>query len=270
MPSSVICFDFDGTLIDRYGNIHPRDVEILSGDHDAVFILATGRALHSVSAVLAASGLYADGPLPLPLVLMNGGALYLPGESLLASRTFDPAVQAALLARLARFPAITFLLYTLDVVYATGFDNYTRELLNDWRLHTLPYDPTAAPPAFLKMLCLAASSAALEPFAESISDLPLAAHYAMPGVLEVYSHHVDKGRGVMTLLDALGLDPTCLIAAGDGENDLPLFEQACLSFCPRSAPAPIRAQADHVIDTQTNGLFAPILAVVEREAGMRS
>ena len=37
MSTPVICFDFDGTLVDSQGRIHPRDVEILIAEVHVVW-----------------------------------------------------------------------------------------------------------------------------------------------------------------------------------------------------------------------------------------
>ena len=55
---------------------------------------------------------------------------------------------------------------------------------------------------------------------------------------------------------------TRLVVAGDGENDLPLFDLADLSFAPEDSPAAIKARANHVVNVSENGLLAPILRIV--------
>ena len=73
----IVCLDFDGTLVDEEGHIHPYDVEILAEErHDVVFVPATGRPLHAVRRAFERHGLFADRPVPLPMVLENGAAVY--------------------------------------------------------------------------------------------------------------------------------------------------------------------------------------------------
>ncbi|MCK5642315.1 MAG: HAD hydrolase family protein [Gammaproteobacteria bacterium] len=50
-----------------------------------------------------------------------------------------------------------------------------------------------------------------------------------------------------------------LFIAGDGENDLPLFDTAQYSFAPANSPEPVRVDADDIIDTSIRGLLTPIL-----------
>lgn len=53
----LICLDFDGTLVDREGCIHPSDVEILANERSVAFVPATGRPLHPVRQVFEQHGL---------------------------------------------------------------------------------------------------------------------------------------------------------------------------------------------------------------------
>lgn len=264
MHTLVICCDLDGTLLDADNRIHPHDRALLGNGGAPILVPATGRPLHSLRWALEANRLFVGQPIPLPLIVLNGGAVYLPGEQLVSSRGLEPDVQAELLTRLPNFPEVTFLIYTMDAVYVLGQNDRTRPLIEFWRLAPRPYDPDT-PRAYMKVLCLAETSALLEPFAASIADLPLACALAMPGVMEVTSLGVDKARAASSLLDALGLDPSCLVAVGDGENDLPLFDLAAVSFCPDTAPEAIRAQADHVIDARSRGVLEPVLDYLAAE-----
>ena len=56
------------------------------------------------------------------------------------------------------------------------------------------------------------------------------------------------------------------MVAGDGENDLALFDLATLSVAPASSPPAIRARADRILDVREEGLLTPIL----REIGART
>jgi hydroxymethylpyrimidine pyrophosphatase-like HAD family hydrolase len=112
-----------------------------------------------------------------------------------------------------------------------------------------------------KVVSIAEDPGPLRAFAAETADLALERAYSLPTVLEFTRVGVDKGRG---LADLLGERPagTRLVVAGDGENDLPLFDLADLSFAPEDSPAAIKARADHVVDVSENGLLAPILRIV--------
>jgi hydroxymethylpyrimidine pyrophosphatase-like HAD family hydrolase len=69
--------------------------------------------------------------------------------------------------------------------------------------------------------------------------------------LEVLSPGVSKGRGLQLAMDHLGLNSGELIALGDEENDLPLFEIAAFSAAPSNAKAQVLAAADFRIGSNT-------------------
>lgn len=51
---------------------------------------------------------------------------------------------------------------------------------------------------------------------------------AIPGMLEVLPLGASKGAGVAWLLDRLGVDPSCVMALGDGENDVSCCRCCCV------------------------------------------
>jgi HAD superfamily hydrolase (TIGR01484 family) len=62
--------------------------------------------------------------------------------------------------------------------------------------------------------------------------------------LEILHPGASKGRGLTTALDSLGLSPAEVIAFGDEENDLPLFQAAGFSAAPANAKERVRSAAD--------------------------
>ena len=76
-PSPVVCFDFDGTLVDAEGHIHPSDVAILKAHASITFVPATGRPLHAVRRTLGRHGLFVDRPISFPLTWIIGALIRL-------------------------------------------------------------------------------------------------------------------------------------------------------------------------------------------------
>ena len=139
VPELVICFDFDGTLVDGEGRIHPRDVEVLGSDVRATLVPATGRPLHAVRHVLSQHGLFQDGPVPFPLVLENGAAVYETGERLREQHPFVPDVQAALMGAMLASPRVTFLLFSLDTVRMLWPSEAGWRMVRRFALSTRPF-----------------------------------------------------------------------------------------------------------------------------------
>jgi hypothetical protein len=266
MTDLVICFDFDGTLVSSGGDIHPDDAAILNAQdrYPATFIPATGRPLHSVRRTFERNGILDDRPIPLPMVLQNGAALYTPEEALLSHHPFADDVQSPLLEAMMNNPEISFLLFTLGKVHVMWPSETTRQMARRFNLETRPFDAGSEDVQFTKAICIAETAKALQVFASDVAALPLEMRYSLETALEINQKDVDKAYGLAKILDALALVDVEVVAAGDGENDLPLLDRADVSFAPETSPQAIRQQVDHVIDVHETGLFAPILEMVQQ------
>lgn len=266
MEKPVICLDFDGTLVDREGCIHPHDVAILNTERRAVFIPTTGRPLHAVRRTFEQNDVFAGEPIPLPLVLQNGGVLYRPGEELHASHPFTEDVQRRLIATATRHPAVTFFLFSVDHIDLISPSEAAMKMAAIFRLDTHLYRPETERPV-TKVMCIAEAPDPLRAVVDEIADLPLERAFSLSTVLEINVEGVNKGRMLGKLLSELGWAQSRIIAAGDGENDLPLFDLAETSFSPHTSPQSIQERANHVIDTRETGLLAPILAALGLDVG---
>ena len=84
--------------------------------------------------------------------------------------------------------------------------------------------------------------------------------------LMLLPHGVDKGTGVRHVIRMLGLSARDVLALGDAENDVALFEACGFSGCPGDAMEELKARADWVFPGE-NG--AAIAAALGRIAGGR-
>lgn len=269
MSDLVICFDFDGTLISSGGEIHPDDAALLNAQdrYPAMFIPATGRPLHSVRRSFERHGIFDDRPIPLPMVLQNGAALYTPGEALLSHHPFSDDIQSPLLEAMMKSPEITFLLFTLGKVHVMWPSEFTRQMARRFDLETRPFEAGSEDVRFTKAICIAEAAETLQAFASNLAGLPLETRYSLETALEINQKNVDKAYGLTKILGALALSDVEVVAAGDGENDIPLLDRADLSFAPETSPQAIRERVDTVIDLRESGLFAPILQKVQQTRG---
>lgn len=69
------------------------------------------------------------------------------------------------------------------------------------------------------------------------------------GAIDLIIPGMDKSYGLKLLLNRWGLDPAELVAFGDGENDLEMFELAGTSYAMGNAPANVQRAASQVIGT---------------------
>jgi hypothetical protein len=270
-PLPIVCLDFDGTLVDDRGRIHPADVEILATERSVAFVPATGRPLHSVRRTFERHGLFTEQPIPFPLVLENGAAVYGEREDLLSQRSLQPELRDELLRAALCAKRTSFLLHSLDEARTLGSNDLLRGFVRRFDLDARPWDPDSDPAGswerpLVKLVVTAEDPEAVGRFEAQTADLPLERTYSLPNMLELGPAGVHKGSGLATLLDHTGHAPRELVVAGDGENDLALFEMATLRFAPLDSPPAIRARADRVLDVREEGLLAPIL----EEIGGRS
>ncbi|MDR3019993.1 MAG: Cof-type HAD-IIB family hydrolase [Treponema sp.] len=91
-----------------------------------------------------------------------------------------------------------------------------------------------------------------ERFGEQVSVIR-----SYPTFLEVINNGVSKGEGLKIAMRHRGLKPEEVIAFGDEENDLPMFEVAGFAAAPANAREKIRAAADLIYGPNTEeGLAA--------------
>jgi Cof subfamily protein (haloacid dehalogenase superfamily) len=83
-----------------------------------------------------------------------------------------------------------------------------------------------------------------------------------PTFLEVMSAGVSKGAGLRAAMEKRGLAAAELIALGDEENDLPMFEAAGFSVAPANAKEKVRQAADMVIGSNAEDGPAEYLAAL--------
>jgi hydroxymethylpyrimidine pyrophosphatase-like HAD family hydrolase len=76
------------------------------------------------------------------------------------------------------------------------------------------------------------------------------------GAIQVTHESADKYHGVQNLLRLNGVSPEHVMAIGDGNNDLPLFESAALRVAVGNATERLKTAADEVVGTVTEDGFA--------------
>jgi hydroxymethylpyrimidine pyrophosphatase-like HAD family hydrolase len=81
------------------------------------------------------------------------------------------------------------------------------------------------------------------------AGLPVHAVKSEPVYLEILPPGVSKGTALLAMGEILGIPSSSTIAVGDNWNDLEMIEAAGLGVAMRSAPAGVRARADHVCGT---------------------
>jgi HAD superfamily hydrolase (TIGR01484 family) len=261
MSKPVLCFDFDGTLVDSEGFMHPRDVVLLRRNEGAHFLPATGRPLPAVRRAFARNGLAWDS-IPFPLILENGAVVYLPDEELFSRSPFHEAEQGPLLEACRRRSRVCSVLFGAEGLEVMHPNPEGAKMIKRFDLDARPFDPTAPRQTYTKITFISDVEEEISALAEELSTFAVEAYFSLPTVFEITCEGVDKGRTLRRLLDALGLEGAPIVVAGDGENDLPLFPVADVTLCPAGAPQAVRAAATGIVDVSAMGILTPMLAAV--------
>lgn len=263
MSKPILCFDFDGTLVDEHGHVHPNDIDILRNEDRVIFIPATGRPLHAVRHAFQRNGLFSDKPISFPMVLQNGAVIYHPNEVLQQQTPFPVDEQTKLLEISQRHSQVCCLLFSVNQVEIMWPNPVAQRMVRRFDLDVQQFQRQSN--LYTKFVYIADAATAMAEFLTEIEAIPVEKSFSLPTVLELTKIGIDKGQMLVKLLDNLGLHDAQVIAAGDGENDLSLFDVADMSFCPNNSPAAIKACANTEIDITETGLLAPMLA----EIGLR-
>lgn len=260
MIQPVFCFDFDGTLVDNSGRIHPDDKSLLSSKEPSyTFITCTGRSLESVRKTFARKGIFTDGKIPFPLVLLNGSLIYAPNEKYLDYFPFSGSIQKEIILKAGERNEITFLFLSKHQTYILGVTPFGISQISKYEFTPYPLTPRTQEIPFSKVMCISENQEALRSFLESIGSIQVEKDYSMATILELTPFHVNKGYGLQILLSRIKHEKDRVFAAGDGENDLSMAEIAEEFFVPVTAPREITACATHIIDTQKEGLLVPMI-----------
>ncbi len=257
---AILCLDFDGTLIDDLARLHPKDVTHLANFPATIQpLITTGRDLRSVKSILKAHGLFKGIPFPLPGVFMNGGVAYSPGEQVCLVQAFPPESHAALVDLTQMFPNTSFTFFTVDCVYLVNPNAFSRNLMKAHHLDGQETSPTELGGEIIKVMVLEPERLPMRNVKRYAQTLPVTTATSLPYAFEINPPGITKAATLTHLLKALHLDDRPIFAAGDAENDLPLFQLAHISFAPATAHPKALERADHLINCNQDGLLGPIL-----------
>ncbi len=264
MPDAVICFDVDGTLVDKEERIHPSDFEILEiNKSNFLFVPCTGRSMASVVSMFHMNHLFTESPLPFPVIAQNGSSIYAEKEELIAYNAFPEKTRRSLIECFEKYPDISFSLMHKDrnvLMHPNKVGIFWMKQFNlEWEsyLENDRCEPVG------KATCFTEDPGVRVEISEQLAKLSLEYGVTMSEIVDINPQGVNKYSGLIELLDNLNLADLPVFAAGDGENDLALFTMAKACFSPASAPKTIRDRTDYVIDVSQNGILNPIIEIVK-------
>jgi len=94
-------------------------------------------------------------------------------------------------------------------------------------------------------------------------NLPIFMVYSMPIYLEATAAGINKGAAIQELTRSLGVDLADVLAVGDSENDLSMFEMAGTAVAMGNAAQKVKDAADYVAPTNDEDGLAWVLNNLE-------
>lgn len=267
MKKTIICFDLDGTLLDAQERIHPKDKEILTSNHhnhNVIFLPCTGRPRMSVISMFHHNGLFLDNNIPFAMVTQNGAAAHFADGSLTQYIYFPEEVQQTLFKIFEDYPQASFMLMKEDGNFLLWPNEFSSHWMSRFHAPWQTFTPRDRQARFGKMTCLTDDESILKELADRLSDVPVEYGRSLKTVFDIQPKGISKRTGVECLIRHLGLEGSPVITAGDGENDLELFEFADYAFAPSTTSAQIQQKANQIIHTQDDGLLTVMLEKAAR------
>jgi hydroxymethylpyrimidine pyrophosphatase-like HAD family hydrolase len=268
MPAiSLVVTDLDGTLWDAGARIHARTLDAMAQleQRGTPVLVATGRRLRTAMQDLAREGLAPPG------VFLDGSV----GRHLTSGETFHrvaferPAAAAVLGAftGLGLSPCLYVDRPDADVVVGDSPSTNPGHLqqVGRWLAHEDPWrvveteDVLAVGLVGLPRAVLAAAAAAIGDHAEARVTRDL---FFGEATLITRPAGISKWQGVLSYCAQAGLDPSAVLALGDGENDVELLTHASVSCVVSDGCEEALALADHVIEPAAAGGWCAVLDLV--------
>lgn len=245
--------DMDGTLLTSDKRISEEDLKAINEmtDKGMYVVINTGRPLYSVLLLLEEYNLIKKNVF---ISSYNGGLLYDPvkKEKLLYHSIENEDVKYLLdAAEKAGIHAHTYSdTHVLSKHDTEPLQFYTKRV----RMPALITDDiekelTDKPPKVI--LITLGDREILEKFREdnkAYSDGRLYATFSDPRLLEYANPLVSKGAAVKFMCDYLGISKEDAVAAGDEENDVPMFKEAHIGVCMKNGSDIAKKNADFITE----------------------
>lgn len=249
----LIALDMDGTLLNSELKITPRTKEAISLAHAAGkhVVLSTGRCLSEMRDVL--KGL----PEVRYLVCENGCCVYDCKYDHTLHCDPVPEEEVRHILKLMEKERVVIQVFSDNQSYVARKDDSWMEACRMQRyretfkksavLDAKLFDRYDERPFRIEKVNLYFESAKDRRRAlEMLSDRPIQAIETMVYLLECFSRHADKGRGLVKLCEHLNISMENIIAVGDNRNDMEMLAVAGLSVAMGNASKEVQ-EAAHVV-----------------------
>lgn len=249
MPATrLVAVDMDGTFLDSSGSYdRARFARLVPRLREAgiTFVTASGNQYWQLQK-------HFEG-FPDVLYVAENGALVGDAETVWDTSPISPAAAWSAIEVLDQMAGLVVLVCGPESAFALSNNTpdvlallrryYTRlQVVDSWA-------DASTPVLKLALACPPdQTSRLLRRFAVELPDelTPMSSGH---GSIDLIRHDVSKATGLRQIGERLGIDPSAMIAFGDGGNDLAMLEYVGTSIAMANAPADVRAVADAVTGT---------------------
>jgi Cof subfamily protein (haloacid dehalogenase superfamily) len=255
----ALALDLDGTILGPGAVLSGRTRKTINAcrEKGLQLIIATGRAIEAAEGFRVSLG--AEGP----MVYFNGAIVAdMPGARILNSTLLDFEVVdfcIDLARNMGAYYQVFFpgsnenprqrLMAEKEGAEREMYFNHTgiRAEIGDLK------KAAAGFPGCIKSMFVAEPEVqdALRPRIEERFGNTIYIARTLTNFLEIMDRRVSKGQGLRFVLECRGLKPDEVMAFGDEENDIPMFEAVRFSAAPASAKDTVKTKADLVIGPNT-------------------
>jgi len=272
----IVC-DLDGTLINREHKLNNADIDALAQARAAGYMVSicTGRSIREAIDIIKPLNLSGPG------VFVTGAAICdLASGATLHRQSIHPATvrtlidffgnlghAVLLLVDTPENPGPRYIMTNHGPIHAASEEWFSR---NKMPAHSMDEPDTHMLSNVLRLGIVVdlpqsgeITAQLTSEFGSHINFLALRAPAFDCHVIEVFAQQVDKWSGLQRLCDLMNIDSSLAIPIGDDVNDLPMLQNATLSFAMGNAAPEIQRAAKHVTGPQSQaGVAAAIHKVL--------
>lgn len=252
----LIALDIDGTLLKWVEGAGATYEQIAPAVHDAVHralragahvVLASGRSPHGMTRIADLLEIHRPDREPLWVVASNGAVVFrYPPIDVVHEHTFDAAPAVA--AVLEHHPEALVAVEERGVGYRVNSHFPTGELSGDMII-TEVAELVRGP---VSRVIIRDPDATADDFVELAAKLGLHGTDYVVGWtawLDLTPVGVSKASGLATVAESLGVDPSDVLAIGDGRNDIEMLRWAGRGVAMGQAIEEVRSAADDVTES---------------------
>ena len=265
MRIRLIAADVDGTLLNSKKELTPAVAEAIEEvrGQGILFTIATGRdirGLRRFQSLLSPE---------VPVITYNGAEIRRAGSGELISAMCLPASSAVEIIRKGLDGGFSVIVWSGGELYIGQAGAYSAGYSEMYGIREKPllrYEKLAE--AGVTKVIWAGAPDAISRREDGFRGTPIPGSECCtsdPSFLEFMAEGVNKGAGLQTAAEALGLERREVMAVGDGHNDLPMLRWAGLSVAMGNASPEVKAAANAVTESCDNEGMAHALKTVLKQ-----